>query len=33
MIDMLLAITQEMIKLGRRPNDEQYGRWLSEFKD
>ena len=33
MIDMLLAITQEMIKLGRRPNDDQYGRWLSEFKD
>ena len=33
MIDMLLAITQEMIKLGRRPNDDQYGRWLGEFKD
>ncbi len=33
MIDMLLAITQEMIKLGRRPNDDQYGRWLSEFKE
>jgi SpoVK/Ycf46/Vps4 family AAA+-type ATPase len=33
MVDVLLAITQEMIKLGRRPNDDQYGRWLGELKD
>lgn len=33
MIDVLLAVTQEMIKLGRRPNDDQYGRWLAELKD
>lgn len=33
MVDVLLAITQEMIKLGRRPNDDQYGRWLSALKD
>lgn len=33
MIDVLLAVTQEMIKLGRRPNDDQYGQWLSELKD
>jgi hypothetical protein len=33
MVDVLLAVTQEMIKLGRRPNDDQYGRWLNELKD
>jgi hypothetical protein len=32
MADVLLAITQEMIKLGRRPNDDQYGPWLTEVK-
>ena len=33
MIDVLLAVTQEMIKLGRRPNDDQFGRWHSQLKD
>ena len=33
MIDVLIAVTQEMIKLGRRPNDDQYGRWLGDLKD
>jgi SpoVK/Ycf46/Vps4 family AAA+-type ATPase len=31
MVDVLRAISQEMAKLGRRPNDDQFGRWLDEL--
>jgi SpoVK/Ycf46/Vps4 family AAA+-type ATPase len=33
MVDVLRAVSQEMAKLGRRPNDDQFGRWLDELKD
>ena len=33
MVDVLRAVSQEMVKLGRRTNDEQYGRWLGELSD
>jgi SpoVK/Ycf46/Vps4 family AAA+-type ATPase len=33
MVDVLRAISQEMAKLGRRPNDDQFGRWLDELQD
>jgi hypothetical protein len=33
MVDVLRAISQEMAKLGRRPNDDQFGRWLDDLKD
>jgi hypothetical protein len=30
MVDLLRAIAQEMAKLGRRPHDAQFGRWVDE---
>jgi SpoVK/Ycf46/Vps4 family AAA+-type ATPase len=33
MSDVLHAVSQEMAKLGRRPNDDQFGRWLAEVKE
>jgi hypothetical protein len=33
MADVLHAVSQEMAKLGRRPNDDQFGRWLVEVKE
>lgn len=32
MVDVLRAISEEFTKLGRRPGDEQFGRWLPELE-
>ena len=33
MAELLRAVAQEMTKLGRRPNDAQFGRWLDQVAD
>jgi hypothetical protein len=30
MVDVLRAVSQELTKLGRRPQDSQFGRWAAE---
>jgi SpoVK/Ycf46/Vps4 family AAA+-type ATPase len=33
MVDVLYAVTEEMTKLGRRPTEQQYGRWWPQLAE